>query len=215
MKKLLYINSNPKAIDQSFGLQLGRHFLEELLAQNPGLEIETINLYDENIPLIDGEVLDAWGKLAAGEELSASQSEKVTRMNEILEQFLAADTYVFATPMWNLSYPPMLKAYIDNIVMAGRTFKYTESGPQGLLGGRTAVHVQSRGGVYSEGPAQAFEFTNSYLQGVMGFIGITDYHHVFVEGIAAAPDRAEEILASAKEKASELAGQLTNVNQNV
>ncbi|MFC7370158.1 FMN-dependent NADH-azoreductase [Fictibacillus iocasae] len=214
MKKLLYINSNPKAMEHSYGLQLGHHFLEELLKKNPEIQIETINLYDEVIPFIDGEVLDAWGKLAAGEELSPSQSEKVTRMNEILEQFLSADTYVFATPMWNLSYPPMLKAYIDNIVMAGRTFKYTESGPQGLMTGKTAIHVQSRGGVYSEGPAQSFEFTNGYLQGVLAFIGITDYHHVFVEGTAAAPDKADEILAAAKEKASQLAVNLSNVNQN-
>jgi FMN-dependent NADH-azoreductase len=206
--KVLYINSNPKPIEQSFGLRLGRHFLNELSDQNENLEVETVNLYEENIPFIDADVLDAWGKLAAGQELSPAQTEKTKRMNEILDQFLAADMYVFHTPMWNLSYPPMLKAYIDNIVMAGKTFKYTENGPAGLLGGKTAVHVQSRGGVYSEGPAQAFEFTNSYLQGVMAFIGIIDYHHIFVEGMAATPDRADDILADARAKATELAKEL-------
>jgi FMN-dependent NADH-azoreductase len=212
--KVLYINSNPKPMDQSFGLRLGRHFLNELSNQNENVEIETVNLYEENIPFIDADVLDAWGKLGAGQELSPSQVEKTSRMGEILEQFLSADMYVFNTPMWNLSYPPMLKAYIDNVVMAGKTFKYTENGPAGLLGGKTAVHVQSRGGVYSEGPAQAFEFTNGYLQGVMAFIGITDYHHVFTEGMAAAPDRAEEILADARERATELAKELVSAKRN-
>ncbi|MBY6037859.1 NAD(P)H-dependent oxidoreductase [Fictibacillus nanhaiensis] len=212
--KLLYINSNPKPMEQSYGLRLGRHFLNELSDQNSNIEIETINLYEENIPFIDADVLDAWGKLAAGQELSPSQVEKTTRMSEILEQFLSADMYVFNTPMWNLSYPPMLKAYIDNIVMAGKTFAYTEKGPAGLLAGKTAVHIQSRGGVYSEGPAQAFEFTNGYLQGVMAFIGITDYHHIFAEGMAALPDRAEEILAEAREKASGLAKELASAKRN-
>lgn len=212
--KVLYINSNPKPLDQSFGLRLGRHFLNELSNQNEKIEIETVNLYEENIPLIDADVLDAWGKLAAGIELSPSQVEKTTRMGEILEQFLSADMYVFNTPMWNLSYPPMLKAYIDNVVMAGKTFKYTENGPQGLLGEKTAVHIQSRGGVYSEGPAQNFEFTNGYLQGVMAFIGITDYHHVYTEGMAAAPDRAEDILDAARETASELAKELASAKRN-
>jgi FMN-dependent NADH-azoreductase len=212
--KVLYINSNPKPLDQSFGLRLGRHFLNELSNLNDNIEVETVNLYEENIPLIDADVLDAWGKLAAGLELSPSQAEKTARMNEILEQFLSADMYVFNTPMWNLSYPPMLKAYIDNVVMAGKTFKYTENGPQGLLGEKTAVHIQSRGGVYSEGPAKSFEFTNGYLQGVMAFIGITDYYHVYTEGMAAAPDRAEDILNAARETASELAQELASAKLN-
>jgi FMN-dependent NADH-azoreductase len=211
--KVLYINSNPKPIDQSFGLRLGRHFLNELSNQHENVEVETVNLYEENIPFIDADVLDAWGKLAAGQELSPAQVEKTVRMGELLEQFLSADMYIFNTPMWNLSYPPMLKAYIDNVVIAGKTFKYSENGPIGLLGGKTAVHVQSRGGVYSEGPAQSFEFTNAYLQGVMAFVGITDYHHLFVEGMAATPDQAEDILADAREKASELAKELASVKR--
>lgn len=76
------------------------------------------------------------------------------------------------------------------------------------------MHIQSRGGVYSEGPAQAFEFTNGYLQGVMAFIGITDYHHVYTEGMAAAPDHAEDILADAREKAAELAKELAAAKRN-
>ncbi|MGC4377908.1 FMN-dependent NADH-azoreductase [Fictibacillus sp. Mic-4] len=213
MTKILYINSNPKAVDQSFGLQLGQHFLEEWLKNEPDAEVETVNLYKEDIPLIDEVVLSAWGKFAVQAELTAEEAAKVGRMNEILEQFLAADVYVFATPMWNLSYPPLLKAYIDNITIAGKTFKYTENGPQGLLKDKTVVHVQARGGIYSEGPAAQLEFTNNYLQSIMQFIGITDYHHLFVEGMAATPDRAEEILAAAKEKASELAAQLTTSAQ--
>lgn len=207
MKKVLVINSNPKPTEMSFGLRLGEHYLTALQA-DADVQIERVNLYEENIPLIDGTVLDAWGKAAAGEALSAEQTSTLGRMNEILEQFIAADVVVFITPMWNLSFPTLLKAYIDNVVIAGRTFKYTAEGPKGLLGGKKVVHIEARGGVYSEGPTTGLRFTDSYLQTIMGFIGITDYENVVVEGMAATPDRAEEILASAKQRAEQSAKNL-------
>lgn len=204
MKKVLVINSNPKPTEMSFALRLGEHYLTALQA-DADVQIERVNLYEENIPLIDGTVLDAWGKAGAGEALSAEQTSTLGRMNEILEQFIAADVVVFVTPMWNLSYPPLLKAYIDNVVIAGRTFKYTAEGPQGLLGGKKVVHIEARGGIYSEGPTAGLRFADSYLQAIMGFIGISDYENIVVEGMAATPDRAEEILASAKQRAEQSA----------
>jgi FMN-dependent NADH-azoreductase len=201
MAKVLYITANPKPVDLSFGLQLGEHFLAEYKKHNPQDTIEKVDIYSENIPLIDSLVLGAWGKLAHGEELTAEESRVVGRMDEILNQFLSADKYVFVTPMWNLSYPPLFKAYIDTIVMAGKTFRYTEAGSEGLLKGKKAIHIQARGGMYSEGPAVDFEFTNKYLQAVMAFIGIADYNHIYVEGMAAMPNEAAAILEQAKKNA--------------
>ncbi|MCY9514964.1 FMN-dependent NADH-azoreductase [Paenibacillus apiarius] len=200
MKKVLVVNSNPKPNEISFGLRLGEHYLASLQAA-ADVQIERVNLYEENIPLIDGSVLDGWGKAAAGETLSEQQLQTMGRMNEILEQFIAADVVIFITPMWNLSYPPLLKAYIDNVIIAGRTFKYTAEGPQGLLNGKKVVHIEARGGFYSEGPAQAMRFTDSYLSAVMAFIGITEYENVVVEGMNAVPDRAEALLEEAKQRA--------------
>ncbi|PNB70901.1 FMN-dependent NADH-azoreductase, partial [Pseudomonas sp. FW305-BF6] len=81
----------------------------------------------------------------------------------IVTQFVEADKYVFVTPMWNFSFPPVMKSYIDAVCVAGKTFKYTENGPQGLLGGKKALHIQASGGVYSEGPAAGMEMGHRYI----------------------------------------------------
>ncbi|MFP3821738.1 NAD(P)H-dependent oxidoreductase, partial [Bacillus sp. SIMBA_008] len=85
--------------------------------------------------------------------LSAEEQAKVARLNELSDQFVSADKYVFVSPLWNFSFPPVLKAYIDSVAVAGKTFKYTEQGPVGLLTDKKALHIQARGGYYSEGPA--------------------------------------------------------------
>ena len=91
-----------------------------------------IDLFKEDIPVIDKDVLTGWGKLRNGDDLT-KEEQQIDRFSKILEEFLSADKYVFVSPMWNLSFPPVLKAYIDAISIAGKTFKYTAEGPQGLL----------------------------------------------------------------------------------
>lgn len=85
-------------------------------------------------------------------------------MNTNLETFMHADRYVFVTPMWNFSYPSVVKAYLDNLAIADKTFKYTENGPVGLLEGKKALHIQATGGVYSEGPYAAVDFGRNHLK---------------------------------------------------
>lgn len=213
MGKLLYITANPKPVEASIGLQVGEHFLAAYQKANPNDTIERVDLYKEQIPLIDGLVLGAWDKLGKGEQPTEQEQKVLARMNEILEQFISADKYVFVTPMWNLSYPPMLKAYIDNIVIARKTFTYTENGPQGLMQNKKALHIQARGGVYSEGPAADFEFADKYLRGVLAFIGITDYQQVVAEGMAAFPDKTAEILEKAKRDAEQAAASFAQAHQ--
>jgi FMN-dependent NADH-azoreductase len=206
MGKLLYITANPKPVDESFSLRVGEHFLQAYQSAQPNDVIERIDLYKEEIPLIDQRVLGAWGKLANGQALTAEEQRVLARMEEILEQFISADKYVFVTPMWNLGFPPLLKAYIDNVVIARKTFAYTENGPVGLLAnqGRKVLHIQGCGGVYSEGQAAAFDFTNPYLQGIMSFIGITDYAKIYVEGTNLFTDK-QAILEKAFKQAEEAA----------
>jgi FMN-dependent NADH-azoreductase len=98
-----------------------------------------------------------------------------------------------------------MKAYIDNILIAGKTFKYTENGPVGLASDKKVVLLEARGGVYSEGPAAELEFTQSYLRTVMGFIGVQDFQLVVAEGMAYTPAEADNILAKASERAKEVA----------
>ncbi|HZG84214.1 FMN-dependent NADH-azoreductase [Paenibacillus sp.] len=212
MARLLYITANPKAEEQSYCLSVGRAFLDEYRSANPEDDIVELDLYQTHIPHIDTDVFNGWGKLQQGkafDELSAEEKAKVARINELTDQFIAADRYVFVTPLWNFSFPPIVKAYIDTICIAGKTFKYTAEGPVGLLQGKRAIHIQARGGVYSEGPAKEMEFGDRYLRTIFGFIGIQDVQSVIVEGMAQMADQAQAIkeraIANAKEAARSFA----------
>lgn len=139
MTKVLFITANPNSAEASFGMAVGESFIEAYKNEHPQDEVVTIDLFNTTVPAIDAEVFTAWGKFAAGEgfeTLSQSQQQKIAAMNTNLETFMNADRYVFVTPMWNFSYPPVVKAYLDNLSIAGKTFKYTENGPVGLLEGK-------------------------------------------------------------------------------
>ncbi|MFD3450074.1 FMN-dependent NADH-azoreductase [Microbacteriaceae bacterium 4G12] len=208
MKKVLFITANPKPVEASFSLAVGHEFIEAYKQANPTDEVVEMDLFHTNVPEIDGEVMDAWGKLAAGtgfEELTESQQTKIAAMNSNLEEFMHADRYVFVTPMWNFSYPPVVKAYLDNVCIAGKTFKYTENGPVGLLEGKKAIHIQATGGIYTEGPAAAVDFGRSHIKAVLSFLGVTDVDFIAVEGMSMAPEKVQEIKEKAIEAAREAA----------
>lgn len=154
--------------------------------------------------MIDKDVLTGWGKLRNGDTLTNEEQQKVDRLSAILDEFLAADKYVFVSPMWNLSFPPVLKAYIDAISIAGKTFKYTAEGPQGLLTDKKVLHIQSRGGFYSEGPSAEMESGDRYLKTIMSFLGVPSYETVIIEGHNAEPERTEEIKAASLAEAREM-----------
>lgn len=209
MASLLYITANPKPEQESFSLSVGRAFLNAYRQQKPGDQITEIDLYKlGKLPYIDADVFSGWGKLQQGtafDQLNADEKAKVSQINELTDQFVAADKYIFVTPLWNLSVPPKLKAYIDTICVAGKTFQYTDAGPVGLLTNKKAVHIHATGGIYSTGPARDFEFGNRYLVALLSFLGIPDVKSIIVEGMAQTPDKAEEIKAKAIEQAKQIA----------
>ncbi|KSU84382.1 MULTISPECIES: FMN-dependent NADH-azoreductase [Fictibacillus] len=208
MAKVLYITAHPHDEAQSFSMAAGKAFIEEYKNLNAEDEIVHIDLYKENIPQIDADVFSGWGKLQSGkgfEELSASEKEKVERLGQLSEQFVAADKYVFVTPLWNFSFPPVMKAYLDSVAVAGKTFKYTELGPVGLLTDKKAIHIQARGGIYSEGPAAELEMGHRYLGIMMNFFGVPSFDGVFIEGQAAMPEKAQEIKENGVARAKDAA----------
>lgn len=208
MSKVLYITANPKDKEVSYSLSVGEAFIQEYGKNNSQDEIVRLDLYKVEVPLIDEVVFSAWGKFAQGvgfEGLTQEEQTKIISMNNLLEEFLSADKYVFVTPLWNFTVPPKMKAYLDNICIAGKTFKYTENGPVGLLTGKKAVHVQARGGIYSSGPASEIEMGDKYINTILNFIGINDRQSIIIEGANAAPDKAAEIKERALEKAVEVA----------
>lgn len=208
MATVLYITSHPHDHQASYSMAVGKEFIEAYREAHPSDEVAALDLYKMDLPQIDADVFSGWGKLRSGssfDELSDSEKAKVARLNEIVEQYVAADKYVYVSPMWNFSFPPVLKAYIDAICVAGKTFKYTEQGPVGLLSDKKAIHIQARGGIYSEGPAAGFESGHSYLQKIMQFHGVPSFEGIFVEGMAAMPDQAEAIKDKAIAQAREAA----------
>jgi FMN-dependent NADH-azoreductase len=208
MAKLLYIIAHPQKVEgKSRSLLVGRRFIDTYKEAHPEDEVVELNLYNTDVPEIDSDVLEGWGKLHAGasfDELTEQEAKKITRINELTEQFTDADKYVFSSPLWNLGVTPKLKAYIDTITVVGKTFKYTENGPKGLLYGKKAVNIVARGGFYSEGAAREVEFCERYITAILSFIGL-DVEPIVIEGQDHRPDLAESIINAALEKAAKIA----------
>ena len=115
----------------------------------------------------------------------------------VLDEFLAADTIVIGAPMYNFTLPSQLKAWIDRLLIAGKTFRYTANGPEGLAGGRRVIVALARGGFYDQGsPASALEHLESYLRGVFNFIGI-EPEFVAADGLAVSPEQRETSISQA------------------
>ena len=138
-------------------------------------------------------------------QITEQQKAELATGKEILEEFLAADVVLLGAPMYNFGIPSQLKAWVDLICVAGKTFRYGASGPEGLCGGKRVLVISSRGGLYGPGsPTQAYDHQEQYLRHVLGFLGVTDITVITAEGVAYGPDKAEAAIAAAKEKISQL-----------
>lgn len=209
MSKLLYVTCNLKPTEHSRSLSVGKEFLDEYLKQNPGDEVQILDVYRDNIQRIDADVLSGWGKMRKGKSfasLTIDEQRKIGRIWKHADQFIAADKYVFATPMFNLGFPAEFKMYIDAVCVVGKTFNYTPNGPVGLLKkqGRKCLHIHSNGGFHF---GKEEDHSVPYLKSIMSFMGIEDFEAVVVEGVDAVPDQAEAFKATAMKKAREVAVQ--------
>jgi FMN-dependent NADH-azoreductase len=125
----------------------------------------------------------------------------------LIEELEAADTIVLAVPMYNFSIPSTLKAWIDHVARAGRTFRYTAAGPEGLLNGKKVFVVSGRGGFYSgDSPAKVLDFQEPYLRAVLGFLGLTDVTFIHVEGLKVSSEAAEKGISRAREAIAGIVG---------
>ncbi|ACH39537.1 MAG: hypothetical protein ACD_55C00161G0004 [uncultured bacterium] len=203
MARLLYVTCNLKPLEISRSLSVGNEFLHEYLKQNPDDEVHFLDLYRDHIQRIDADVLSGWGKLRSGASLatlSDDEQRKVSRIWKHADQFIAADKYVFVTPMYNLGFPAEFKMYIDAVCVVGKTFTYTPAGAVGLLKnqGRKCLHIHSNGGFHY---GKEEDHSVPYLKSIMGFMGIEDFESVVLEGVDAMPDLAEEFKQAAVIKA--------------
>jgi len=191
---ILYIKANPKPDDVSRTFQISERFVESYKETHPNDEIVTLDLYQKEIDFLSlGDINSIFAPKNDGD------SE-----HPILKyayQFLDADKYIIAAPLWNLSIPAILKAYIDYITVSGITFKYTAEGPVGLCYGKKAVHIVSRGGGYSEEPMSNYEMGDRYLRTLFGFLGITDFTTIAAENLDSHLGDPDSILNKAIEEA--------------
>lgn len=199
MSKILYIKANAKPEGQSRTFKISDKFVEQYKHLNPNDEIITLDLYKENIGFLSEEGISL--------HMPAPGEGRNHPVLKYAYQFAEADKYIIAAPMWNLSIPAILKAYIDYVCVTGITFKYTAEGPVGLCKGKKAVHIVTRGGEYSQGPAEAFEMGDRYLRTIFGFFGITDFTTIAAEKVDVIGEDVESILENAFNKAQEVAKQ--------
>ena len=203
MTKLLVVRAHPLDGEISRSMQVTNAFLKSYIESHTEDTIEDINLYDLAVPDIDRDLLQAWSELGSGtafDELSEVKQQKITLFNGYTDGFLNADKVVIANPLWNLNVPARLKAWVDTVTVAGKTFKYNEKGEAvGLAGDKKVLHIQANGGVYDgKDPA------NQYLKTILTYIGVSDFQELFVEGMDYAPDKAADIMAEGIEKATAL-----------
>ncbi|GAA3530125.1 FMN-dependent NADH-azoreductase [Zobellella aerophila] len=144
------------------------------------------------LPLLDGAAVSA---IRGGEGLDPHQQDILALSNQLVEELQAADTLVIAAPMYNFHIPVQLKAWIDLICRAGVTFRYTEQGPQGLMTGKKAVVITTRGGLHKDKPS---DLITPYMQTILGFIGITDVEFVYAEALGMGEEAQKAGLSEAQ-----------------
>jgi FMN-dependent NADH-azoreductase len=202
MSKLLYVSASLFGAGSKSRLIAGE-FVEAWRRSNPGTTFVERHLDPASIPHLTQATLAAL--MTPAEQRDAAQSEAVAFADTLIEEIEAADTVVLAVPMYNFTVPSTLKAWIDHITRAGRTFRYTASGPEGLLKGKKVFIVTGRGGVYTgDSPARGFDFQEPYLRGMLGFLGLDDVSFIHVEGLAISPESATQGLERARRAIGEI-----------
>ena len=154
------------------------------------------------VPHLSGETIQAL--MAPAEAGMNGRHQGAALADELIAELEAADTIVIAAPMYNFTISSPLKAWLDHIARAGRTFRYTASGPEGLLKGKKVFVIASRGGLYAHGPGKAMDFQEPYLRAMLGFLGLTDVTFVHAEGQGISPESASDGLRRAREAIAEL-----------
>jgi FMN-dependent NADH-azoreductase len=196
MTHILYLNSSVRSTG-SVSRQLSGEFIDKLKAAHPGAQVVTRDLAAHPLPHLSESMVGAY--FTPPEQRSDEQKQQIRQSDEVVAELLAADIVVIGAPMYNFSVSSTLKSWIDHIARAGVTFKYTETGPVGLVQGKKFVIFTSRSGVYSSGPAKAMDFQETYLRGVLGFLGITDVSFVSAEGLAMGDEALNSALASGRQ----------------
>jgi FMN-dependent NADH-azoreductase len=206
MAKLLHIQASPRT-DRSASIAVAKHFLEVYCKAHRGDVVETLNLWEADLPEFDETLLAASYAVKNGQPHTPEQIEAWRTVVLAVDHFKSADKYLFSLPMWNFSIPYRLKHFIDVLVHRGLAFSITpEGGYTGLITGKPAVVIYARGGAYGPGSgAESYDAQSPYLRQILGFVGFTDIKEIFVEPTATSSTAKDHAVAVGKLKAADLA----------
>ena len=172
------------------------------LARRPGTNIVRRDVGSEPVPHLDG---DTTAAIRGAEPSTARAREALALSDRLVAELKAADMIVIGAPMYNFGMASTLKAWFDHVLRAGITFRYTEAGPEGLVKGKKAIVVETRGGLYSSGPAVAMDSQEPHLRTMLGFMGIDDIAFVRAEKLGFGPEAVTEAIAAATAELDALA----------
>ena len=195
MSKVLYIKANIKNEGESMTFKVSDSFVVEYMKNNPQDEVIVLDLYKEKIDFLRPEDLG----VVFGPKNEDSKKHPVLKY---AYQFAEADKYIIAAPMWNLSFPAILKAYLDYISVTGITFKYTHEGAVGLLEHQKAVYIVTRGGTYTGSP---YEMGVRYLRTLLGFFGVQAFETIEVDNMNRSGTDIEKRMEEALKRAAKMA----------
>lgn len=198
MTQILRINSSLSG-SNSVSRTLAAELTDALAAQGP-ITVKDRDLATTPVPHFDAERLAAL--MTAAPERSVEQAAAVAFADELIDEVIAADTLIIALPMYNFTVPSVLKAWIDHIARAGVTFKYTDTGPVGLLAGKKAYLVSALGGKHEAGGT---DFLRPYMRVIMNFVGISDVEFISADGLNMGDEPREAGLAAARESIAKVA----------
>ncbi|MBD1868650.1 FMN-dependent NADH-azoreductase [Cyanobacteria bacterium FACHB-471] len=196
MAHILHIDVSPRG-DRSVSRTLSKEFVNDWKAAHPDDTVTYRDLGHNPVPL----VTEPWiaAAYSSPEQHTPEQAEAIRISNELVDEFLAADRFVFALPMYNFSISASFKAYIDQIVRVGRTFAVDENGYKGLVHGKKALVVAAQGGSYPEGsPAHSYDMQTPYLQLILGFMGITDLQFIHADNLMGGEEGRKQAIANAQ-----------------
>lgn len=178
--KILHLISSPRG-QASFSIKLGNTIVEKLLNANPGSTVKTRNLVTTPFPHLGEVHLNSF--FTPPQNHTPELTAAIAPSNEAIDELQDADVIVIGAPMYNFNIHSSLKAWVDHICRAGKTFSYSEAGPEGLVKGKKIYVAISSGGVYSEGQLKSIDFIEPYLHAMLSFLGMTDITFYRVEGV--------------------------------
>jgi len=199
MSTVLVVTSSALA-EHSVSSELVRDVVDGLRRRDPSTRLVVRDLGANPIPHLTTDAATA----IRGEPSNEAQARVRALSDELIGEVQAADILVMGVPMYNFGIPSTLKAWFDHVLRSGATFRYTESGPEGLVKGKRAILVLAKGGYYSDGPMQIMDSQEPHVRSMLNFIGVTDIHYIRAEKLALGPQEREKSIIAAKAAIGEL-----------